>query len=119
MSAPGPTPEFAFPNVPSVQQIFRLARYQLRDYLRSNRYLLMMALVGIIGLILTAVVGYFRPPEFLDTSLDFYTVMWGSGVTVVIIFAGVIFGGDAIAGEFQNKTGYFLMGLPLKRSVIY
>ncbi|HTT25916.1 MAG TPA: ABC transporter permease [Thermoplasmata archaeon] len=105
--------------VPSVEQVFRLARYQLRDYLRSRRYLLMMALVGIIGLILTAVVGYFRPAAFLGTPLDFYTTMWGSGVTVVIIFAGVIFGGDAIAGEFQNKTGYFLMGLPLRRSVIY
>ncbi|MCI4366882.1 MAG: ABC transporter permease [Thermoplasmata archaeon] len=105
--------------VPSISQVFRLARYQLRDYLRSSRYLLMMGLVGIIGLILTAVVGYFRPTSFLDTPLDFYTTMWGSGVTIVIVFAGVIFGGDAIAGEFQNKTGYFLMGLPLRRPVIY
>jgi len=31
----------------------------------------------------------------------------------------VIFGGDAIAGEFQNKTGYFLMGLPIRRATIY
>jgi ABC-2 type transport system permease protein len=31
----------------------------------------------------------------------------------------VIFGGDAIAGEFQNKTGYFLMGLPVRREAIY
>ncbi len=114
--------DIALPNVasvPSAQQVFRLARYQLRDYLRSRRYILMMALVGIIGLIITAVVGYFRPASFLDTPLDFYTALWGGGVTVVIIFAGVIFGGDAIAGEFQNKTGYFLMGLPLRRTVIY
>jgi len=35
------------------------------------------------------------------------------------LFAAVIFGADAIAGEFQNKTGYFLMSLPLRRSAIY
>jgi ABC-2 type transport system permease protein len=40
-------------------------------------------------------------------------------VTIVIVFAGVIFGGDAIAGEFQNKTGYFLMGLPVRRTTVY
>jgi ABC-2 type transport system permease protein len=105
--------------VPSAEQVLRLARYQLRDYLRSRRYILMMGLVGIIGFIITAVIGYYRPTSFVDTPLDFYSTLWGSGVTVVIVFAGVIFGGDAIAGEFQNKTGYFLMGLPLKRPVIY
>jgi ABC-2 type transport system permease protein len=31
----------------------------------------------------------------------------------------VFFGGDAISGEFQNKTGYFLVGNPIRRSSIY
>ena len=105
--------------VPSAVQLLRLARYQLRDYLRSRRFLLMMGLVAAIGGILSAVVGYYRPPGFLSNPLAFYTGLWGGGVTWVIIFAGVIFGGDAIAGEFQNKTGYFLMGLPIRRPVIY
>jgi len=105
--------------VPSVDQALKLARYQLRDYLRSRRFLLMMGLVLAIGAILTAVIGYYRPSAFLSDPLAFYTTTWGQGVPVVIVFAGVIFGGDAIAGEFQNKTGYFLMGLPLRRPVIY
>jgi ABC-2 type transport system permease protein len=104
---------------PGLTQILRLARYQLRDYLRSRRFLLMMALVVAIGAVVTAVIAYFRPAMFLGTSGNFYATLWGGGVTVVIIFAGVIFGGDAIAGEFQNKTGYFLMGLPIRRSTVY
>lgn len=101
------------------QQILRLSRFQLADYLRSRRFVLMLGLVAAIGAILTAVVAYFRPAIFLGNPADFYGVLWGSGVTIVIVFAGVIFGADAIAGEFQNKTGYFLMGLPLRRITVY
>ena len=112
----GPAP----PNVgTSAEQVLKLARYQLRDYLRSRRYILMMAIVAIIGGILTAVLAYFRPAAFIDSAPSFYGNFWGGGVTVVIVFAGVIFGGDAIAGEFQNKTGYFLMGLPIRRTAVY
>ena len=37
----------------------------------------------------------------------------------MIVFCAVFFGGDAISGEFQNKTGYFLVGNPVRRSSIY
>jgi len=37
----------------------------------------------------------------------------------VIILSGIFYGGDAISGEFQNKTGYFLVANPLRRSSIY
>jgi ABC-2 type transport system permease protein len=103
----------------SYEQALKLTRYQLRDYLFSRRYVLMMGLVGAIALIMTAIIGYYRPPDIIGSSAAFYATLWGSGVTVVIIFAGVIFGGDAIAGEFQNKTGYFLMGLPVRRATVY
>jgi ABC-2 type transport system permease protein len=103
----------------SWEQIFKLTRYQLRDYLFSRRFILMMSLVAIIGAILTVVVDYYRPASFLLNSDAFYATLWGGGVTVVIVFAGVIFGGDAIAGEFQNRTGYFLMGQPIRRATVY
>jgi ABC-2 type transport system permease protein len=79
----------------------------------------MLGLVAVIGAILTTVVGYYRPAGFLTGPNDFYSELWAGGVTVVIIFAGVIFGSDAIAGEFQNRTGYFLMGLPIRRVTVY
>ena len=103
----------------SLVQAIRLTRYQLRDYLLSRRFILMMAIVVVIGVILTAVVGHYRPQSLIDNSNDLYSTLWAMFVYVVIVFAGIIFGGDAIAGEFQNKTGYFLMGLPIRRATAY
>jgi ABC-2 type transport system permease protein len=103
----------------SLSQAVKLARYQLRNYLRSRRYILMMLIVAAVGGILTAVIAYFRPSSFLSDPLSFYASAWGGGATFVIIIAGIIFGGDAIAGEFQSKTGYFLMGIPIRRATIY
>ncbi len=47
------------------------------------------------------------------------TSWWGNSVTFVIILSGIFFGGDAISGEFQNKTGYFGIPNPIRRSSIY
>ncbi|MGA8604424.1 MAG: ABC transporter permease [Thermoplasmata archaeon] len=107
----------------TVQQALLLSRYQFRDYLRSRRFILMMIIVAAIGAILSFVLAYFNSAAavqgLLSSSNAFYGSAWAGGVTIVIIFAGIIFGGDAIAGEFQNKTGYFLMGLPIKRTTVY
>lgn len=104
-------------------QAVLLSRYQLRDYLRSRRFILMMAIVAVIGAILSFILSYYHGSDTvrgLTSSSDaFYGSLWVGGVTIVIIFSGVIFGGDAIAGEFQNKTGYFLMGLPIRRASVY
>jgi ABC-2 type transport system permease protein len=100
-------------------QALLLSRYQFRDYLRSRRFVLMMAIVAVIGAILTVVLYHFNGAGLDGSPGAFYGTLWAGGVTVVIIFSGIIFGGDAIAGEFQNKTGYFLMGLPVKRSSVY
>jgi ABC-2 type transport system permease protein len=125
--APLPTPSEGGPTlgvVPgTVEQALLLSRYQFRDYLRSRRFILMMVIVAAIGAIITFVISYFHTSaavQGLTGSADaFYGSLWVNGVTVVIIFAGIIFGGDAIAGEFQNKTGYFLMGLPIRRASVY
>lgn len=119
-TAPLGTPDGVIGVVPgTVGQAVILSRYQLRDYLRSNRFVLMIAIVLAAGAILTTVVAYFRPAALLDSSNDFYGGLWAGGAAFVVLFAGIIFGGDAIAGEFQNKTGYFLMGLPVKRATVY
>jgi len=105
------------------RQSLLLSRYQFRDYLRSRRFVLMMVIVGAIGAIISFILAYYHGTATvagLTSSSDaFYGSLWGGGAYVVIIFSGIIFGGDAIAGEFQNKTGYFLMGLPLRRTAVY
>ncbi len=40
-------------------------------------------------------------------------------VTFVVILSGIFFGGDAISSEFQNRTGYFVIPNPVRRSSIY
>jgi len=37
----------------------------------------------------------------------------------VVVLSTAFFGGDAISGEFQNRTGYFLVPNPIRRSAIY
>jgi len=104
-------------------QALILSRYQFRDYLRSRRFVLMMTIVAVIGAILSFILAYYHGSDTVRgltaSSAAFYGSLWAGGVTVVIIFSGIIFGGDAIAGEFQNKTGYFLMGLPIRRASVY
>lgn len=100
-------------------QVPILTRYQLRDYLRSRRFILMTTIVVIIGGLFTALVAYYRPAGLLADSTLYYGTVWGNIAQYVVIFAGIIYGADAIAGEFQNKTGYFLMGLPIRRATVY
>ncbi len=102
----------------STQQVFKLTRYQLREYLRSRRFVALVAIIAVIGAILTGLVAHFRG-GLVASNLAFYGSFWGGGVDLVIVLAAVFFGGDAIAGEFQNKTGYFLMGLPIRRATVY
>ncbi len=103
---------------PSLEQIPKLARYQLREYLRSRRFVSLTLIILVIGLIISAVVGYYRG-GLVSSVLAFYGSFWGGGIGLIVVLAAVFFGGDAIAGEFQNRTGYFLMGLPIRRSTVY
>ena len=109
---------------PSVQQVLKLTRYQWREYVSSRRFVILIGIVIAIGVIVTAVIVRFRstlsePGGLLTSNLAFYGSFWGGAAGFVIVLAAVFFGGDAIAGEFQNKTGYFLMGLPIRRATVY
>ena len=119
-----PEPAGSDSHVPgSFQQILKLTRAQFQEYLASRRFVILLGIVAMIGLIITAVVGAFHDRAFLhalvSSPLAFYGSFWGGAASFVIVLSAVFFGGDAIAGEFQNKTGYFLMGLPIRRTTIY
>jgi ABC-2 type transport system permease protein len=103
----------------SMTQVGVTMKYTFLDYLRSRRFFILLAIGLIISALLTFVVGYYRPAGFLSDSLSFYAGWWGMSVTFVVILSGVFFGGDAISGEFQNKTGYFTVPNPIRRSSIY
>jgi ABC-2 type transport system permease protein len=103
----------------SLSQVGITMKYTFLDYFRSRRFFILLTITLIVSAILTVLIGYYRPPIFMASSLSFYSSWWGSSVTFVIILSGIFFGGDAISGEFQNRTGYFSVPNPIRRSSIY
>jgi len=102
-----------------ISQVGTITKYELVNYFRSRRFFVLLIIGLIISGLLTALVGYYRPSSFLASPLSFYSTWWAGSITFVIILSGIFYGGDAISGEFQNKTGYFLVANPLRRSSIY
>ena len=103
----------------SLQQVGISTRYELLNYFRSRRFLVLLIIMLVISALLTFVVWHSGISNFSTTALGFYSTWWGFSANILVIFCAVFFGGDAISGEFQNKTGYFLVGKPIRRSSIY
>lgn len=103
----------------SLSQVETTLKYTFLDYIRSRRFYILLAIDLFIAVLLTAVVGYYRPASFTTSALSFFSSWWGLSTDFVIILSGIFFGGDAISSEFQNKTGYFLVPNPIRRSSIY
>ena len=104
----------------SIAQVRLQAKYEFLNYFRFRRFLISALAIGvIIAILLTAVVGYYRPASFMISALSFYNSWWGMTASFVVILSGIFFGGDAISAEFQNKTGYYLVPNPIRRSSIY
>lgn len=99
-----------------------MAKYNFLNYFRARRFYVMLVIVILISGLLSLAIGYYQPPGLVgpgSTALGFYAAGWGSFATFVVILSTAFFGGDAISGEFQNKTGYFLVPNPIRRSAIY
>jgi ABC-2 type transport system permease protein len=103
----------------SLTQVGITMKYTFLDFFRSRRFFILLIITVLISALLTFIVGYYRPESFLASDLSFYSGWWGMSVTFVIVLSGIFFGGDAISGEFQNKTGYFGVPNPIRRSSIY
>src|SRR5271157_71213 len=103
----------------SLTQVGITMKYSFLDYFRSRRFFILLLIAFLISALLTILVGYYRPPSFVQDALSFYGSWWGTSTNFVIILSGIFFGGDAISGEFQNRTGYFQVPNPIRRSSIY
>jgi len=103
----------------SMAQVRITMKYTFLDYFRSRRFLILLIITFLIAALLTVLVAWRRPDSFLASNLSFYSSWWGGATTFVIILSGIFFGGDAISGEFQNRTGYFGIPNPIRRSSIY
>ncbi len=103
----------------SLSQVVTTIKFNFLDYIRSRRFFILLLILAIISVILTTVVAYYRPQSILTGPLYFFSSWWGMSANFIVILSGIFFGGDAISGEFQNKTGYFSVPNPIRRSSIY
>lgn len=103
----------------SLNQAMVTTRYTFLDYIRSRRFAILLILMLIISALLTFVFAYRRPAAALIDPLSFYSTWWGMSGTFVVVLSGIFFGGDAISSEFQNRTGYFVLPNPIRRSSVY
>ncbi len=106
----------------SLAQVGVITRYEMLNYFRSRRFLILLVIDLLISGLLSFLVAYYGIARFAGTpasALAFYGFWWTAVSTLIVVFCAVFFGGDAISGEFQNKTGYFLVGNPIRRSSIY
>ncbi len=97
-----------------------MTKYNFLNYFRARRFYVMLAIILIISALLTGLVAFYQPASFVaSTSLGFYGAGWGSFASFVVVLSAAFFGGDAISGEFQNRTGYFLVPNPIRRAAVY
>ena len=104
----------------SLSQVGTITKYEMLNYFRSRRFFVLLAIDLAISGLFAFIVGYYQIVTSKTTVFDFYSkIPWWSEITLIIALSGIFFGGDAISGEVQNKTGYFLIAHPLRRSSIY
>ena len=97
-------------------QMLVISKYQFRNYLRAKRLLILFLITIAIAAIYLIVISIYVNPE--DMPVKSFSKSWASPVSFLVILASLFFGGDAIAGEYQNRTGYFLFPNPIRRYTI-
>jgi ABC-2 type transport system permease protein len=105
----------------SVGQTGAITKYELLNFVGSRRFFVLLVIAILISGLLTLVVGFEGVSSFGSTAPAFYNAWYVGGYvsTYVVIFCAIFFGGDAISSEFQDKSGYFLVAKPVRRSAIY
>jgi ABC-2 type transport system permease protein len=102
-----------------MSQALAIAKYELLNYRRSRRFLLLLVLVVGGSVAASGAVGYFRPAAMLSGPTPFLTYWIGYTIAFVVAMPASFLGGDAISNEFQSRTGYSMVGNPIKRTSIF
>ncbi len=107
------------PIVGDLSQYLSAVRHQLQFYLRTWRFLGLLAFVVVVSAAVLGVEAYLgvgqvtagnSPASYLSGFLSFLG-------TVAILVAAFL-GGDAIAMDFGSATGYYLLVQPVRRIVL-
>lgn len=106
--------------VPSdICQALTIAKYELLNYRRSRRFVLMLAFVLGGSFIGSALIAYYHPSSFLSSPEKFLSSWIKYSVLPIVTLPASLLGGETLSREFQNKTGYSMFGNPVKRSILW
>jgi ABC-2 type transport system permease protein len=99
------------------RQIATVVYYELYRYVRSARMVGIFALAALIIaliLIIPPALGqeYPRDPAYFAQRF----ILWAN---VLIVVGATLFAGDALASEFESRTGYLMFPNPVKRYVYF
>ena len=98
-------------------QMLIISKYQFKNYIRSKRLLTLILITLAIVIAYIVVIHFYIEPSYMEVNA--FAKNWVSPISFLIILAALFFGGDAIAGEYQTKTGYFLLPNPIRRESIF
>ena len=88
------------------RQVMTVTYYELYKYVRSARMVgifALAALIVVIILVIPPALGQEYPKDPAYFAQRFF--LWSS---VLIVVGATLFAGDALASEFQNRTGYLM-----------
>jgi ABC-2 type transport system permease protein len=98
-----------------------VARSQIRHYLRTYRFVGLLAFVAVVSclwLVLLVASGRgLAQLSFLDSVSEF-TADYAATVPLWVILAAGFFGGDALSVDFHSPTGFFTLVLPVERGIL-
>jgi len=98
-------------------QLLSILEFELsRHIVRRRIYFMAVVLALIIALPITVkyvlnVPNPDSPKEFLENELG--------SISILIVLSATFFAGDALASEYEKKTGYVLFPNPVRREIIY
>ncbi|MGI0055223.1 MAG: ABC transporter permease [Thermoplasmata archaeon] len=101
---------------------FRVAlAAQVQSYFRTYRFWVIFGIVVLIGGGISIALTI-KGAGWVQTSFGMTATNYTGGVIgfmpILAIVAAAFFGGDAISADFGSKTGYFMLALPIRRSVL-
>ncbi len=97
-------------------QMITISKYQFLNFIRSKRLYTLLLIILLMALAYILVIWYYIDPSQMEPN-DFLS-NWVTFVPFLTVLIALFFGGDAIASEYDKKTGYFLFPNPIKRWVI-
>jgi ABC-type transport system involved in multi-copper enzyme maturation permease subunit len=99
----------------SLRQTSIVVRYELLKHLRRRRLFAVLIIAALIGSLPVIVfkalnIGFPGIKDWISTYYGY--------VSLIVVVSGAFFAGDAVASEFEQKTGFLLFPNPVKRSVL-